>query len=174
METLTSGLNYDTWSKCFSFPSILTQTCNESHLAYTVHTFPFLPHKMQNLRTQNPQWWCLGHCVMSDSFATPWPVAFQASWSMGFPRQEYWSGLLFPSLGDLPDPGIKPGSPAVPAWQMDSLPLSHQGCPSELRWMPNYCNLIIYSFSSFFLFSWFLSFYFALFFLFHWIYLKLL
>ena len=44
---------------------------------------------------------------MSDSFATPWPVAFQASWSMGFPRQEYWSGLLFPSLGDLPDPGIK-------------------------------------------------------------------
>ena len=72
-----------------------------------MHTFPFWPHKVQNLRTQNPQWCCLGHCVMSDSFATPWPIAFQASWSKGFPRQEYWSGLLFPSLGDLPDPGIK-------------------------------------------------------------------
>ena len=44
--------------------------------------------------------------------------------SMGFSRQEYWSALPFPSLGDLPDPGIKPGSLAL---QVDSLPLSHQG-----------------------------------------------
>ena len=43
---------------------------------------------------------------------------------MGFPRQQYWSGLLFPSPEDLPDPGIKPMSPALKA---DSLPLSHQG-----------------------------------------------
>ena len=49
---------------------------------------------------------------------TPWTVAHQAPLSMGFSRQEYWSGLPFPSLGDLPDPGIKPGSPA---WQADSL-----------------------------------------------------
>ena len=41
-------------------------------------------------------------------FATPWTVAYQASLSMGFSRQEYWSGLPFPSPGDLPDPGIKP------------------------------------------------------------------
>ena len=51
---------------------------------------------------------------------------------MDFPRQEYWSGLLFPTLGDLPDPGIKPVSPA---WQVDSLPLCHLGslrpCASE-------------------------------------------
>ena len=44
---------------------------------------------------------------------TPWTAAHQAPLSMGFSRQEYWNGLLFPSPGDLPDPGIKPGSPAL-------------------------------------------------------------
>ena len=46
-------------------------------------------------------------------FATPWTATCQASLSMGFPRQEYWSGLPFPSLGDLPDPGNEPASPAL-------------------------------------------------------------
>ena len=50
---------------------------------------------------------------MSDSFATPWTVARQASLSMGFPWQEYWSGLPFPSPGNLSDPGIKPTSPVL-------------------------------------------------------------
>ena len=45
--------------------------------------------------------------------ATPWTVAYQAPPSMGFSRQEYWSGLLFPSPGDLPDPGIEPRSPTL-------------------------------------------------------------
>ena len=45
-------------------------------------------------------------------FATPWTVANQAPPSMGFSRQEYWSGLPFPSPGDLPNPGIEPRSPA--------------------------------------------------------------
>ena len=45
--------------------------------------------------------------------------------SMDFPRQEYWSGLPFPPPGDLPDPGIEPMSPASPALQVGSLPLSH-------------------------------------------------
>ena len=58
---------------------------------------------------------CVRACsVMSDS-ATPWTVAPQASLSMGFPRQEYWSGLSFPIPGDVPNPGIKPTSPASPA-----------------------------------------------------------
>ena len=57
---------------------------------------------------------------------TPWTVARQAPLSMGFSRQEYWSGLPFPSLGDLPDPGIKPGSPAV---QADSLLTEPGGKP---------------------------------------------
>ena len=59
-------------------------------------------------------------------FATPWTVAYQVPLSMGFSRQEYWSGLPFPSPGDLPDPGIDPGSPAL---QADAL-LSEKG-PSE-------------------------------------------
>ena len=50
---------------------------------------------------------------------TPWTVAHQAPPSMEFSRQEYWSGLPFPSPGDLPNPGIEPGSPAL---QADTLP----------------------------------------------------
>ena len=46
-------------------------------------------------------------------FATPWTVAYQDSPSMGFSRQEYWRGLPFPSPGDLPNPGIEPGSPTL-------------------------------------------------------------
>ena len=52
-------------------------------------------------------------------FATPWTVAYQAPPSVGFSWQEYWSGLPFPSLRDLPNPGIKPGSPVL---QTDALP----------------------------------------------------
>ena len=57
-------------------------------------------------------------------FSTPWTVAFQAPLSMGFSRQEYWSGLPLPPPGDLPDPGIQRTSSAL---QLDSLPLSHEG-----------------------------------------------
>ena len=46
-------------------------------------------------------------------FAIPWTVAYQAPPAIGFSRQEYWSGLPFPSPGDLPHPGIEPGSPAL-------------------------------------------------------------
>ena len=59
-------------------------------------------------------------------FAIPWTVAHQAPQSMGFSRHEYWSGLPFPSPGDLPDPGIKPGSPALYA---DALPSKLPGKP---------------------------------------------
>ena len=50
---------------------------------------------------------------MSNSFATPWTVACQAPLFIGFLRQEYWSGLPFPSPGDLPNPGLKLTSPAL-------------------------------------------------------------
>ena len=63
---------------------------------------------------------------MSDSFANPWTVVRPVPLSMGFPREEHWSGLPFPSLGNLPNPGIKPASPAL---QADSLPLSHREKP---------------------------------------------
>ena len=49
------------------------------------------------------------------TFVTPWTVAYQAPQSMEFSRQEYWSGLPCPSPGDLPNPGIEPGSPALQA-----------------------------------------------------------
>ena len=58
-------------------------------------------------------------------FVTPWTVAHQVRLSIGFPRQEYWSGLPFPSPGDFPDPGIEPGL----------YRLSHQGIPRILEWV---------------------------------------
>ena len=65
---------------------------------------------------------------MYDSFVMLWTVASQAPLSMGFPRKEYWSGLPFPSPGDLPHPGIKLKSPAL---QVDSLPGESQGKPKH-------------------------------------------
>ena len=61
-------------------------------------------------------------------FATPMIVACQAPLSMGFSGQEYWSGLLFPSPGDFPDPGIEPGSAA---FQADTFPSEPPGKPLE-------------------------------------------
>ena len=67
-------------------------------------------------------------CVKSLShvqlFATPWTVAHRAPLSMGFSRQEYWSGLPFASPGDLPNPGTEPKSPTL---QADALPSELQG-----------------------------------------------
>ena len=57
-------------------------------------------------------------------FVTPWTVAYNAPLSVGFSRQEYWSGLPFPSPEDLPDPGIEPGSPTL--WA-DALPSEPPG-----------------------------------------------
>ena len=63
------------------------------------------------------------------TLATPWTLAQQAPLSMGFPKQEYCSGLPFPSPRDLPDPGAEPGSLAL---QADSLPTEPQGSPYPL------------------------------------------
>ena len=63
-------------------------------------------------------------------FATPWTIAHQAPLSMGFSRQEYWSGLPFPSPGDLPDPGIEPRPRAL---QADTLTSEPPGKP--LSWL---------------------------------------
>ena len=73
------------------------------------------------------------------TLVTPWTVAWLAPLSMGFSRQEYWSGLPFPSPRDLPDAGIEPGSPAL---QADSLQTELQGKPHfihtiTLRYRPN-------------------------------------
>ena len=77
-------------------------------------------------------------------FVTPWTVASQAPSSMGFSRQKDWSGLPFPSLGDLPNPEIKPRSPSL---QADPLPSKSQGklfvCVSPL------CNKVQKSLTGF-------------------------
>ena len=63
-------------------------------------------------------------------FATPWTVAYQAPLPMGFSRQGYWSGLPFPSPGDLPNPGIEPRSPTS---QGDALPCEPPGKPKDRK-----------------------------------------
>ena len=62
-------------------------------------------------------------------FATPWTVACQASLSMEFSRQEYWSGLPSPSQGDLPNSGLEHASLCLLHWQVGSLPLAPPGKP---------------------------------------------
>ena len=75
-------------------------------------------------------------------FVTPWTGAYQAPPCMGFSRQEYWSGLSFPSPGDLPDPGIEPGSPA---FQVDTLTSEPLGKPSKIKPVVKYVQYnIIY------------------------------
>ena len=75
-------------------------------------------------------------CCMVNSFSpvrlfvTLWTIAQQAPLSMGFSKQEYWSGLPCPPPGDLPNPGIKLASFLSPALQVDSLALSHLGSPT--------------------------------------------
>ena len=84
-------------------------------------------------------------CSVVPDFATAWTVAHQAPLSMRFSRQEHWSGLPFPSLGDRPDPRIQPGSPAL---QADSLP---SGGTREAQLMdgPPYLRLGICGFSNY-------------------------
>ena len=117
-------------------------------MSTAIRTSAFFFHFLRELSVQ------LLSCVRL--FATPWTVAYQAPPSMGFSRQEYWSGLPFPSPGDLPDPGIEPRFPTLhsciregngnplqcsclenprdgEAWlAADSLPLNHLGNPRGL------------------------------------------
>ena len=78
-------------------------------------------------------------------FATPRTVAHQAPLSVGFSRQEYWSGLSFPSPGDLPDPGIESRSPTLQADALPSKPpgktiISYAAAAKSLRSCPTLCD----------------------------------
>ena len=77
-------------------------------------------------------------CSSCPTLCDPLDYSPQTSLSMGFFRQEYWSGLPFPPPGDLPDPGMEPVSSVSPALQVDSLPLSHWGSPSQTSPLPNF------------------------------------
>ena len=86
----------------------------------------FFGHTVQLVGSLSPPPPCaLSHVSRVQLFATPWTVAHQAPLSMGFSRQEHWSGLPFPLPGDLP--GIKPASPTL---QADSLPTEPPGKPA--------------------------------------------
>ena len=100
---------------------------NEKDVFFLPFFFLAVPHNIWNYscltRDQTPASCHWKHQVLTlgggglvtksyPALATLWTVAHQAPLSMGFPRQEYWSGLPFPSPGDLPDPGIKSTSPA--------------------------------------------------------------
>ena len=87
----------------------------------------------QSLAGFSPHNALCGHAQLCPTLC-PWTVARQAPLSMGFSRQKYWSGLPFPSPGDLPDPGIEPRSPAL---QKDSLLSEPPGKPI----MPCNCHL---------------------------------
>ena len=100
---------------------------------------PSPPHSETVSFSSGPCECCMCACMLScfsrvQFLATPWTIAHQAPLSLGFSRQEYWSGLPCPPLGDLPNPGIKPTSPAL---QADSLPLCHQESPSGQWWAPH-------------------------------------
>ena len=82
--------------------------------------------------------------VVSDSFSTPWTVAYQAPLSIGYPKQEDWNGLPLPFLGYLTNLGIKPLFPTLSmslALQANSLPLSHQGS----LYIHTYINTYMYT-----------------------------
>ena len=86
--------------------------------------------KKSRHRSARPFSICIFSCVAAveslscaQLFATLWTAAHQAPVSKGFPRQEYWNGLPFPPLGDLPDPGIKPTSLALAGGFLTSVPL---------------------------------------------------
>ena len=109
-----------------------------AHLAFTPVPHCLAPFRADRSICLMPLPW--PWCITSDSLvpkscltlATPWTAARQAPLSMGFPRQEYWSGLTFPSPGDFPNPGVKRTSLA---WQVDSLSLSHRGSPIyHVKW----------------------------------------
>ena len=93
---------------------------NTEHRVKT-HTYKPSPHRSESESE-------VTQSCPTDCYA--WTVAHQASPSMGFSRKEYWSGLPFPSPGDLPDPGIKPRSPTL---QADALTSALPGKPLNTR-----------------------------------------
>ena len=84
--------------------------------------------------------WLLSHAWLC---ATPWTEAHQAPLSMGFFRQEYWSGLPFPPLGDLPDPGIEPAPLCLLHWRRTLYPLSHQESTTLIH-RPKYLIILFF------------------------------
>ena len=105
------------WFLCRWF-QIMQQRCTSQHARGVVSTW-FLSPSLEQGRSEEVN--SLSRVWL---FVTPWTVAYQPPPSMEFSRQAYWSGLPFPSPGDLPDPGIEPRSPTL---QADTLPSEPPG-----------------------------------------------
>ena len=109
------------------FPSVLTPACASSSpsflMMYSAYKLNKQGDNIQPWHTPFPIWKSESEVTQScPTLCDPWIVAHQAPPSMGFSRQEYWSGLPFPSPGDLPDPGIEPRSPTLQAGALTSAP----------------------------------------------------
>ena len=110
-----------------------TEWISNKNLHYSTENYiQYLMIKQQKriFRKRMYMWMCvhvLSHFSSTWLFETLWTIACQAPLSREFSRQECWSGLPCPPPGDLPDPGIELMPPVSPAFQMHSLPLSHQG-----------------------------------------------
>ena len=99
------------------------------HIARSFHSPFYATYPTRSMFPNQSVWLCV---VVVQLWSCVWLCnACQPHLPMGFPRQEYWSGLLCPPPVNLPYPGIKSESPAVPALQVDSLLLSHQRSPRE-------------------------------------------
>ena len=153
-----------TWLRCFSgFSTVKWIIISLSHpvvfgrnllqAAWILQSEDlFLPSLRAMVRrvAKTQTYWATSHACMHRggdlvaksrlTLATPWTIAHQARLSMGFPRQEHWSRLPFPSPGDLPDPGIKPGSPAL---QEDSLWTEPPGKPLRAEYLHELFGILL-------------------------------
>ena len=109
-----------------SNPSLQVVCYVVNNIIFSISKSPLGAHLLRGLKRV-----CVSASAPSPShfqlFATLWTVAHQVSLSPEYSRQEYWSGLPFPTVGSLPNSGIKPASSVSPALQVDSLPLHHLG-----------------------------------------------
>ena len=119
------------FSSCFRGASVFGEPKNEHLLKQ---------HLIYDPKWGYGTWLCLCSCIRL--FATPWTVARQASLSLGFSKQEYQSGLPFPTPGDLPNPGIEPQCPALAGGFFTTSP------PGKLLWNMNSTELSIEGFWS--------------------------
>ena len=101
----------ETLAFCLHANQLRTWKCHFTFLSFSLHA------------------WVLSHLSHVQLFVTPWAVAHQAPLSMGFSRQEYWSGLPCPSPGNLPNPGLNSCLLCLLHWEVGSLPLVPSGKP---------------------------------------------
>ena len=125
-----TGLN-----PCVAKLQACSQKSNWFIMELSFQGYPGVPYDLHNCSPHPVKEYCTCACVLNcfsrvRLFVTPWTIALQASLSMRFSRQKYWSGLPCPLPEDIPDPRLRPTSLMPPASQAGSLPLAPPGKPS--------------------------------------------